>query len=65
MKTRVSLKCFLNDSFWKSFLDSNLPETTSNLIYFKILVTLTSFILVSPKIRAINLQKNVKICPTR
>ena len=65
MKTRVSLKCFLNDSLWKYFLDSNLPETTSNLIYFTILVTLTSFILVSPKIRAINLQKNAKICPTR
>ena len=34
MQTRVSLKYFVNDSLWKSFLDSNLAHTPSYLIFF-------------------------------
>ena len=31
MKTTVSLKCFVNDCFWKQHFSSNSPQTTSKL----------------------------------
>ena len=43
MKTRVSLKYFVNDFLWKSFFDSNLPQTTSELICLTNLVTVRPF----------------------
>ena len=45
MKTRVSLKYFVNDCLWKPFFDSNLPQTSSNLISLTILLTLKPFTL--------------------
>ena len=36
MKTRVSLKYFVNDCLWKQSLDSILPQIPSNLISLKI-----------------------------
>ena len=33
MKTRVSLKYFVNDCLWKKFFASNLSQTPSNLIF--------------------------------
>ena len=58
MKTRVSLKYFMNDCLWKHFLASNVPQTPSNLISMTVLITLRSFTQFQPKIRAIKLQKN-------
>ena len=43
MKTRVSLRYFVNDCLWKHFLSSNSPQTPSNLIYFSILLTVRPF----------------------
>ena len=40
MKTRVSLKYFVNDCFWKEFLTSNLPQIPSNLICLTFFVNL-------------------------
>ena len=40
MKTRVSLKYFVNDGLWKQFFASNLAQTLSNVISLTILVTL-------------------------
>ena len=57
MKTRVSLKHFVNDRLWKTFLDSTWPGIPSNLISLTILVTLRPSTLFKPKIRAIKLQK--------
>ena len=34
METRVSLKHFVNDSFWKQFFACNSHQTPSNLINF-------------------------------
>ena len=42
MKTRVSVKYFVNDCLWKYFFVSNLLETPSNLIPLTILATLRS-----------------------
>ena len=60
MKTRVSLKYFVNDCLWKHCFASNSPQTPSNLISLIILVTLSSFTQFEPKIRAIKLQKSAK-----
>ena len=43
MKTRISLRYFVNDCLWKHFLASNSPQTSSNLIYLSILLTLMPF----------------------
>ena len=40
MKTRVSLKYFVNDCFRKQFFASNSPQTPSNVISSKILGTI-------------------------
>ena len=45
MKTRVSLKYFVNDCLSKHFFDSNLPQTLSNAISLTSLVTLRPFTL--------------------
>ena len=44
MKTIASLKYFVNDCLWKHLFASNLPQTPSNLISLKILVTLRPLI---------------------
>ena len=62
MKTRVSLKYFVNDCVWKPLFDSNSTQTRSKLISMTILVTPWPFTLLLPKIRAIKLQKSAKIC---
>ena len=41
MKTRVSLRYFLSSCPWKTFFDSDSPQTTSSLISLTFLVTLT------------------------
>ena len=43
MKTRVSLKCFVNNCFWKHFFASNSPQTPTNLVSLTMLVTLKPF----------------------
>ena len=65
MKTRVSLKYFVDDCLWKHFFASNSPQIPSNLISLvTILVALKPFTQFQPKIRAIKLQKCTKICLT-
>ena len=60
MKTRVSLKYFVNDSLWKQFFASNLPQNPSNLISLPILLPLRPFTKFSPKIRVTELRKVLK-----
>ena len=60
MKTRVSLKYFVNDSLWKQFFASNLPQNPSNLISLPILLPLRPFTQFSPKIRLTELRKVLK-----
>ena len=43
MKTRVSLKYFVNDCLWKHFFSSNSTQTTLNLISLIVFVTLRPF----------------------
>ena len=62
MKNRVSLKYFVTACPWKHFFDYNLPQISSNLISLKIFVTLRPYTLFQLKVRAIKLQKGVKIC---
>ena len=64
MKTIVNLKYFGNDCLWKYLFAFNSPQNPSNLIFFRILLTLKPFAEFLPKIKAIKLQKNAKICPT-
>ena len=64
MKTRVSLKYFVDDSVRKPLFDFNSPQTLSNLISLTILVTPRSFTPHEPKIRAIKFQNRAKICLT-
>ena len=64
MKTRVSLKYFVNDCLWKPFFDYNSPQITLKLISMTILVTLRPFTLFKPKITAIKLKKRAKLCLT-
>ena len=40
MKTRASLRYFVSYCLWKSFFDSSLPQTPSNLISLTFSVTL-------------------------
>ena len=62
MKTRVTLRYFVNDCLWNYFLASNAPQTTLNLIYLSILLILRPFTQLQPKFTAIELQKSTKIC---
>ena len=62
MKTRVSLKYFVNDSLWNPFFDCTSSQTPSKLTSLTILETLRSFTLFSSKIRAVTLQEGAKIC---
>ena len=62
MKTRASLKHFLNDCLWKHAFASNFPQTPLNLFSLTVLVTLRPFRHFQPKIRAIKLQKSAQIC---
>ena len=64
IKNRVTFKYFVSYCLWKHFLDSNLPQTSSNLISLKFLVTLIPFTLFEPKIRAFRSQKSPKLCLT-
>ena len=64
MKTRVRLKYFLTGCLWKPFFGPNSPQTPLNLISLAISVTLMPFTLFQPRIRAVKLQKRVKICLT-
>ena len=43
MKTRVSLKYFVNDFLWEQFLAFKSPQTPSNLISLTILLILRPF----------------------
>ena len=43
MKTRVSVKVFVNDCLWKLFFASNSIQTPPNAIFLTILVTLRTF----------------------
>ena len=58
MKTRVSLKYFVNDCLWKQLFSSNSSQIPPNLISLTILETLRPFTQFSPKIRAIKLKKS-------
>ena len=64
MKTRVSLKYFVNDCLWKHFFDSNSPQTLVNVISLPILATLRPSSLCQAKIRDIKLPKSVKVLLT-
>ena len=64
MKTRLSLKYFVNDCLWKHFFDSNSPQNPSKLISLTLLGTLRPFTQFCPKVRANKLQKSVKTCLT-
>ena len=64
MKTKVSLKYFVSYCLWKLFLILNRPHTPSNFISFTFLVTVRSFTLFKPKIKAIEWQKSPKIILT-
>ena len=61
MKTKVSLKYFRNDCQWKECFAFNSTQTPSNLITLTILLTLRLFTQCLTKIRAIKLQKKLKI----
>ena len=62
MKSRVSLKYFVNDCLWKHCFAPKSPQVPSNLIPLKILGTLRFITRFLPKIRAVKLQKSAKIC---
>ena len=64
MKTRVSLKYFVSYCLLETFFDSKSPQTPSNFISLTFLVTVTSFTLFKPKIKAIEWQKSPKIILT-
>ena len=53
METRVSLRYFVSYCLCKLFIDSEVPQTLSNVISLTILLTLSPFTLFEPKIRAI------------
>ena len=60
MKTKVCLKCFVNNCLWKQFFASKLPQRPSNLISFTIFVTLMSLTQFQPKIQAKKFEKGAK-----
>ena len=64
MKTKVSLKYFVSYCLWKLFLILTRPQTPSNYISLTFLVTVRSFTLFKPKIKAIEWQKSPKIILT-
>ena len=64
MKTRVSLKYFVNDCLWKHFFALNLPPDPFKLNFFDNFGNCKTFHKVLPKTRAIKLQKCAKICLT-
>ena len=64
MKTRVCLIYFVNHCFWKQFLVSSTPHTTSSFICLTTFVNLGPLTQFLPKVRATNLQKSAKICLT-
>ena len=64
MKTKVSLKYFLNVCLWKLFAASLLPQIPLNLILLTILRTPRPLTHFNPKIRAIKSQKHADICHT-
>ena len=57
MKTRVSLKYFVNDCFWKHFFASNSPHTSSNLISLTIVVTIRLFASFKLKLEQLSCKK--------
>ena len=62
MKARVSLEYFVKDCLWNYFFAYNLPKNPFKLfISVAILIALGSFTQFQSKIRAIKLQKCVKI----
>ena len=64
MKTKVSLKYFLNVCLWKLFAASLLPQIPLNLILLTILRTPRPLTQFKPKIRAIKSRKDADICHT-
>ena len=61
MKIKVCLILFVNNCLCKQFLDSNSPQTPSNLIRLTVSTTLRPLTQFSPKIRATNLPKMPKV----
>ena len=61
MKTRVSIKYFVNDCLWKPYLDSNSLQTPSNLISLIYLVTPKPFIFFNLKLEILSCKKVPKI----
>ena len=61
MKTRVSLKYFVNYCLWKQFFDCNLPRKSSNLTAFPFSVILMPFTLPYTTMGANKWQKIRKI----
>ena len=57
MKTRLCPIYFVHDCLWKQFFASNLPQASSNLIFWTILVTMRLYTQFQLKIRATKLQK--------
>ena len=61
MKTRVSLKYFVNHCLWKYFFASHMYEKPANLICFDNLITPMPFTQFIPKVRAIKLQNSAEL----
>ena len=60
MKTRVSVRFFVTDCLWKPFFDSDLLQTSSNLISLTILVTLRLFTLFNLMVEQLSCKKGQK-----
>ena len=60
MKTKVSLRCFVNYCLWKLFFDSNSPHTSSNLICLTFLVTLRPLHRFNLKLEQLSGKKDVR-----
>ena len=58
MKTRASLKYFVNDCLWKHNFAPQLPQIASDLVCLTILVILITFIQLLLKSKAINFQRS-------
>ena len=62
MKTRVSLKYFVSYCLWKLFLILTRPRLLQTLYFLTFLVTLRSFTLFKPEIKAIeNSVKDLRV----
>ena len=60
MKTRVSLKYFVNDCHWKQYFVSNAPHTPSKLVSLTTLVTVAILHICNQKTKQLSCKKGLK-----